>query len=1132
MVRRRGEEEVVAESEAPERLIPRTLNECQELQSVHLRTVKELVKCRSGHHGPQRFLKVWCECLRPIFLVRERELAVERVVRFVATFTAYRDEEHANDCDDFVEEFLKHLLQLAEARDRTVRYRTCQLISEVMTRLGEDVEVSDDVWVALISSMQQRMQDKVPFVRVFAASALARLVTGGGSGIEDDPILLTYQEALENDRSADVRRMVVMSMPALDSTIHQLVEHTADVSDSVRKAVYSVLGSKFPIQMLSIMQRAKVLGRGLADRVPAVQTECVHLLETWLTKDCEGDGVALLRYLDVQTHEKVGEVVLLKALKEGMIKMKEGDSLRQFFQSPDVHTGQCNLENGESGVKQLLNAEQALYFRVLCSTLDSEAQVKRSEAASTGGAQATVYAAVAADNVEALEMILPPTVAAYVGLVNAHLCAGPQHRFAARQLLLLANLLDFSDSANHKAAGTLVHSLLQEESSERGIASETDPDVVIGDALSLGRDKEWADAVARLAVQVHAEQGEYEKVTTDAIVVLGQPCREGGAQVSQWLHCLAVTSLLLEHLKSIQWLSGCAIGAQEIVDALLLVAAKHFHPEVQKAGVRCLGLFQLLASKPSLSVVTQLRRSLFSSFETVQIMAVKATFDVLLWCGAASLDRVPPNHPVSVIGDDEMVTRKPLMELLMNLLESAPIEEKPDELVESETVGGLVAEGFAKVLLQSKAFKDVQTIEDILFAQLICLYFNGDMNNSPRLQQCLSVFFINYSVLSADNKKCIARAFIPVMRSAWPGIYGNEGGTSSIVAAKKNRATQLSKFMLELLENQLEGALNENGPLLSGETPDVGQGRLAINIAVEVKRISSKANLAAKSYQLAMARIAPSLKFHASQQEEIKCMRFLLGPMMDAVARDKLLVRELKAMELQLKALDMTPQECLSEEQLQVIIDNLKLSYPKPGDDNEEPASGPMASCRRTTTKKGATARATQGAVRQAASQSQCQTKLQAQNHITLSDSATSTEVTTELDTEADSHEGAASGIKSSSQVLATQATCATDSSDGSCVEHEDKHEIRLITPHIRSSQVRGSSANNTIGIQGVQISGPKTRRQSTKAANTASNPTERRQTGRPKSGQSVVLISDESDSDFETLPRKQLPSAAGKGNL
>ncbi len=59
----------------------------------------------------------------------------------------------------------------------------------------------------------------------------------------------------------------------------------------------------------------------------------------------------------------------------------------------------------------------------------------------------------------------------------------------------------------------------------------------------------------------------------------------------------------------------------------------------------------------------------------------------------------------------------------------------------------------------------------------------------------------------------------------------------------------------------------------------------------------------------------------------------LYGRMMDAVARDKLLVRELKAMELQLKALDMAPQECLSEEQLQVIIGKYTTwlqSYPTP----------------------------------------------------------------------------------------------------------------------------------------------------------------------------------------------------------
>jgi hypothetical protein len=81
----------------------------------------------------------------------------------------------------------------------------------------------------------------------------------------------------------------------------------------------------------SIMQRAKVLERGLADRVPAVQAECLSMLKTWLTRDCEGDVIALLRYLDVETNEKVGESVLNELQKQGLIKANEGEGLRQFL---------------------------------------------------------------------------------------------------------------------------------------------------------------------------------------------------------------------------------------------------------------------------------------------------------------------------------------------------------------------------------------------------------------------------------------------------------------------------------------------------------------------------------------------------------------------------------------------------------------------------------------------------------------------------------------------------------------------------------------------------------------------------------------------------------------------------------
>jgi hypothetical protein len=69
---------------------------------------------------------------------------------------------------------------------------------------------------------------------------------------------------------------------------------------------------------------------------------------------------------------------------------------------------------------------------------------------------------------------------------------------------------------------------------------------------------DWATAVAELVGKVYSEQREYEKVLANAISRLGQPCRDGGAKASQWLHCLAVTSLLLERIMSLRKLIGCS----------------------------------------------------------------------------------------------------------------------------------------------------------------------------------------------------------------------------------------------------------------------------------------------------------------------------------------------------------------------------------------------------------------------------------------------------------------------------------------------------------------------------------------------------------------------------------------------
>ena len=84
-------------------------------------------------------------------------------------------------------------------------------------------------------------------------------------------------------------------------------------------------------------------------------------------------------------------------------------------------------------------------------------------------------------------------------------------------------------------------------------------------------------------------------MVAEAVSRLGQPCRDGGAEASQWLHCLAVTSLLLERLMSLHQLVGCAIGSQEILDALLLPAVSkkkvlyisHFRDFPDRCGIFC-----------------------------------------------------------------------------------------------------------------------------------------------------------------------------------------------------------------------------------------------------------------------------------------------------------------------------------------------------------------------------------------------------------------------------------------------------------------------------------------------------------------------------------------------------------------
>lgn len=53
--------------------------------------------------------------------------------------------------------------------------------------------------------------------------------------------------------------------------------------------------------------------------------------DEWLEKCCNGDPIELLKFLDVETYESVGEAVMSTLLKAGLVKLQDCQTLREFI---------------------------------------------------------------------------------------------------------------------------------------------------------------------------------------------------------------------------------------------------------------------------------------------------------------------------------------------------------------------------------------------------------------------------------------------------------------------------------------------------------------------------------------------------------------------------------------------------------------------------------------------------------------------------------------------------------------------------------------------------------------------------------------------------------------------------------
>lgn len=262
------------------------------------------------------FSMKFSKLINRILPLKKGEQVGDRIIKFCSVFVAtlYKDEqqkreteveeedEEEEDEDDdtptgrFVDYLLRHLLRGIQAKDKHVRYRVVQLLAYLVNNIGE---IDEQLFTALQWSLNRRLYDKEPNVRLQAIVAISRfqhLPAGTGGEKATESILL----AMQNDDSAEVRRAALLNLVKNESTIPYLLERARDTNSINRRLVYLRISKELgDFRELSLDLRERLLQSGLNDREPSVQAAAIKMLSSNWFDVVQDDLLELIDNLNV-----------------------------------------------------------------------------------------------------------------------------------------------------------------------------------------------------------------------------------------------------------------------------------------------------------------------------------------------------------------------------------------------------------------------------------------------------------------------------------------------------------------------------------------------------------------------------------------------------------------------------------------------------------------------------------------------------------------------------------------------------------------------------------------------------------------------------------------------------------------
>jgi condensin complex subunit 3 len=774
---------------------------------------------------PEACFSNFSELLKRCLVVYTKDAAVERVIELIGIFAASvagtsstrdsAEKENIPADENIAEKMALFFSRLLSAKDKAVRYRSCEAIASLVNAAGDACLKNSNLASKLSQALLERTRDRVPLVRARALLALHALRIREACAF-DDQIDTVFERLITCDPSVVVRKtalahaVIVPPMKLLDAVLSR----TRDVDERIRIMVYQqTLSRSFDPRMLSIAQRVELVQNGVSDRSANVRRACLQtmLREAWLDGICEKRLTNLMQLLDVE----VNEDTVLPAIGQMLVECSDVEclrmltsfmsELRQAKDCADEEPGQCTepIDLNE------LTAERAAAAFVCAQVIAWKTQSTKSPVWSQ---RLATFLPCIADFCAALQYYHRHAVNAdaaipdmgsvnesmsYLGpLPNAAELSiaveAPQtYAFVVRMLLKMARLMDLSDEAGRRVLVDTLKMLIQ---SPRFRAE--DLELALGNLMRAQADVfETTRMVAEMITSLHADALAEEE--------------PDGARSCSSSRCLALTEALLQVLL-IHWnrlgrtFTGRSISAQQpgalapsetsgqalmptLLTLLSACALNHLTSDDSRerlAAVNVLGLYGLADQTGQLAMQHALLLLHVSEHdvEAVRLVALHALFD---WLCAFPLESIATDDQSQASKDswasdqqDQASLRRNLLDRLCQLLTSA----------ETDSLQSAVVEGFAKLVFLRRLAPDAELIK-----RLLLLFFTPTTADNTALRQCLAVFFPSICVAgTTQHRHAFEQAFLPTLR-----VLVNSPQTNPLATVSPVQAGQYILFLLD-----------------------------------------------------------------------------------------------------------------------------------------------------------------------------------------------------------------------------------------------------------------------------------------------------------------------------------------------